>query len=712
MDRVIEGFVYGELSPLASGQISSDAYEQSASEMLNMIPDPRGPAVSRVGVKHKESLQAEVCKIFSFQESPTSSYVCAFTPLSTSIIPSVATHLGPNLLVNGEFNKDLLGWDPKVTGLATCDAKPSKLTLTPGVAIGETVVLQQSLVVPDSSVAYSVKIEGLFRGPTGAEGVRIDVGTTLHAVDLASTILYGDLTYQSIDISIPAPAQDILYLTITAMDWVGYSADDTSSYINCIRVEPTASVPPVTTTLVSVYTASQIKDLKAVRRPNTNKLIILHAGVTPYELDLTAGVWTLTAISFTAMPASWVTGSFPTALTFFQGRSIWAGFRDEPETFVFSVSASPYDLTLGITAADAFSFTIDRMGKIRWVLGTKSLLIGTENSEYKIVPTDADTVIKPGSIQIELQSTHGAGDVLPVLVGVETAFVSADSRAVRAMAYFWEDDGWVAEELSQGSEHITYPSITELDVAINPEPTLWLTLGNGTLAACSYQYKKGGSSAAKRITGWHKHSFRWPIESLTTVQEYGHSIPWVAMKAYVNGVHMIHIGPLDDNVSQYLDDSILRTYNALTTNITGLDHLEGLEVDVLSDSATHAIKTVDKGAIELDEPAQQVNVGLAFTARLVTQPMALITRDGTFRQQLGRWSEMFVYLLNSAFPLLDGIRAEEHGATTRMGYAQRLYTGYTNSTQLGWERDTVLTIEQDLPFPLTVTHVAGKVDKI
>jgi hypothetical protein len=215
--------------------------------------------------------------------------------------------------------------------------------------------------------------------------------------------------------------------------------------------------------------------------------------------------------------------------------------------------------------------------------------------------------------------------------------------------------------------------------------------------------------------GWHKHKTVWPIESLTVAENYGTSVPWVALKITdADGNNSISVCSLDivSKDPAYLDSSVRQHSNTPTTTVTGLDHLIGQEVEILAEGATHAVATVDyKGEVELSEAAQIVDVGLPFTAKLVTQPAALMTKEGALKYQLGRWNEMYVYLLDSALPLIDGLRAEEHEATSRMGYKQSLYTGYTNSMQTGWERDTVITVEQDLPYPLVISHIAGELEK-
>jgi len=708
--KIIEGFIYGELSPLMAGQVSAKAYAQSAKELSNMLPDPRGSVTSRPGITTVHTMAAEACKLFSLQATSKVSYLIALSNLWATIIPNNISRHEHNYVANGLFYQDSLSWQSNVVGAAEVEFVPRKVILRPGTVSGETAEIHQAFQIPDPSAEYQFSMLGLFRGPTEDQAIEITIGTTPGGDEILSAKEYSDSILGTV--SIGPPNASTLYLTIKALDWSLAPSTDTESYIELVQLFKIAPASSLTVSKIpSPYIDAQLKEVKAVRVPNENKLFLLHKDVAPQQIYTTDfNTWTLEDVTFIGAPASWVPGSYPTTVAFYQSRSVWGGMSGDQETFVMSKTADYYDLTQGSNADDGLSFTLDREGQISWILGSKTLLLGTINGEYKISAEAG--VIMPEDIQIELQSAHGGGEITPSMVGTETVFVSADSQSVRAMSYFWEDDGWVAENLSFGSEHITYAGLLELTPAINPDPILWGVLRDGTVVGCSYQFQHKGSKD-NRVTGWHRHRACFPIVSLTVVEDFGHSTPFVAMKTEIQGQSQIHIGYFDFGVEwpMYLDDAVQQIYNTPTTTIENLEHLEGLEVEVLADRATHARKTVVGGQIELDEPAQWVEVGLGFTARLVTQPAVMETRDGVFRNQLGRWSEAFVYILDSALPLIDGIRAEEFEANTRMGYRQNLVTGYTNSVQTGWARDTVLTIEQDLPLPLTVSHITGELEK-
>ena len=54
------------------------------------------------------------------------------------------------------------------------------------------------------------------------------------------------------------------------------------------------------------------------------------------------------------------------------------------------------------------------------------------------------------------------------------------------------------------------------------------------------------------------------------------------------------------------------------TIITGADHLEGEEVAVIANGASHPNKTVTNGTFTLDRAATEVEYGLAYTSTLTT----------------------------------------------------------------------------------------------
>jgi hypothetical protein len=83
-----------------------------------------------------------------------------------------------------------------------------------------------------------------------------------------------------------------------------------------------------------------------------------------------------------------------------------------------------------------------------------------------------------------------------------------------------------------------------------------------------------------------------------------------------------------------LDASTFSTYTSggylekTATALSGLDHLEGKQVQILADGAVHPPKTVSGGSITLDYSVPIAHVGLPYTSTLETQAMELSTKGG------------------------------------------------------------------------------------
>lgn len=84
------------------------------------------------------------------------------------------------------------------------------------------------------------------------------------------------------------------------------------------------------------------------------------------------------------------------------------------------------------------------------------------------------------------------------------------------------------------------------------------------------------------------------------------------------------------------------------TMISGLGHLEGQTVDILTDGASHPQRVVAAGAIALQQPASKVQVGLAFPAKMQTLRSNAGAQDGTTQGKKARINQVVVRLLETA----------------------------------------------------------------
>ena len=160
----------------------------------------------------------------------------------------------------------------------------------------------------------------------------------------------------------------------------------------------------------------------------------------------------------------------------------------------------------------------------------------------------------------------------------------------------------------------------------------------------------------------------------------------------------------------FVDSAV--TYSGVpTTSITGLDHLEGMAVDVLADGNWIKGKTVASGAITLAVAASIVHVGLHYDA--ILQPMRIDTDPAAGGTQglMKRVSKLIFRLLDTAgvgvatvanaTPVSVPLPATITGGVLLTGDVEVDYAA-------DYDNDATFIAQSQGPYPLTILGVVVK----
>ena len=330
-----------------------------------------------------------------------------------------------------------------------------------------------------------------------------------------------------------------------------------------------------------------IRTMQTEMSPNEFSMYFLCQDKAPQKLnyDLDADTWTFAAVPFVGIPSDWVTGNYPTTLTFFQGRSWWAGVQSKPQTFWGSKSndESTADneletLTTGTEANDGLEFSLSKAGRIRWLEGGNNLVIGTNAGEF--IANGSQGIITPDDIFVAQQSAEGGEAVNTILVGSMVMFISGDGRKLLAIRYQEDQNQWRANEISFTAENLTLnKKIINIAYARNPESIVWCLLDDGTLIGCTYD-------PYTDTMGWHKHSIA-NVLGISVSEKSGFSILSMTVQRVINGQAITYVEELGFD---YMDS--YTTVETDSANIS-IPHLAGQEVIVKINDAQHPNITLD-----------------------------------------------------------------------------------------------------------------------
>ena len=198
-------------------------------------------------------------------------------------------------------------------------------------------------------------------------------------------------------------------------------------------------------------------------------------------------------------------------------------------------------------------------------------------------------------------------------------------------------------------------------------------------------------------------------KSVASIPEGGEDQVWVIVERVINGSTVQYVEYLDSTSN--MDSYLTGTINSSSTSVTALDHLEGQKVQILIGDAVYPPQTVTNGAVTVDIPSElsskTINVGLGYVSELKTLRVEAGGQAGTSQGRKKRYNEVMVRLLNTVGVTINGDQLPFRTSSTPMGTNIPQFTGDKRVTNLGWDRDGQITVEQTQPLPMTILGITG-----
>lgn len=334
--------------------------------------------------------------------------------------------------------------------------------------------------------------------------------------------------------------------------------------------------------------------------------------------------WRIEDLVFNNKPAEWVGDNQPKFIALFEQRAYYAGTRKQPQQVWGSRTGLYENFTMkdGETVLDdhAFTYTIfsnDTNG-IEWLLPMGSLIVGTAGAEFKVSSTSLLDPITPKNIRISVQTHYGSTNVRPMRIGTSVVFIQRSRNRMRSFEYSFSEDQFTAQDLTIFASHILEGRVIEMQVQSAPDSYVWLVTERGELIGCTYEKNQ-------KVLAWHRHTTDGKYKSICLLPGDGNDKLYAAVEREVNGQTRTYIElfedtwePTTDVMKAFYVDSGLVYEGAPVTTLVGLRHLEGREVQLLTDGWVHPPQTVVNGGITLQQPCKRVVVGLAYTSKFVS----------------------------------------------------------------------------------------------
>jgi len=210
-------------------------------------------------------------------------------------------------------------------------------------------------------------------------------------------------------------------------------------------------------------------------------------------------------------------------------------------------------------------------------------------------------------------------------------------------------------------------------------------------------------------SGTHIFKNHAKVKSIASVSSDTENEVYVIVERIIDGSRVQYVEYLDSTLN--MDSSLSGLINGADGTLTNLDHLEGESVQILVGDAVYPNQTVSNGQISVTLPSTSgqhlVEVGLGYTSKLVTMKIEAGANAGTAQNRPKRFNEIAVRLHETVGVTINGDQIPFRSSATPVGQNIPEFTGDKKVTNLGWDTDGQVTIEQTQPLPMTVLGITG-----
>ncbi len=390
-----------------------------------------------------------------------------------------------------------------------------------------------------------------------------------------------------------------------------------------------------------------------------------------------ANVTVIRSLYSTDATAQWSEGAWsdyrgwPKMVAFHEQRLLFGGTSFEPERIWGSATSDFLNFRRGTLDANSWSRVLaaDESSRITWGASLGGgLVIGKPREEWLLTSGSADTSITPTTAFAKEQSQYGTADLQPLQIASRLLFVQDGGRNLLEYAYSWEQQNFESGDLAELALHLTRKGFKQLMYAKRPDEIVWAVTTDGKLLSLTYKRRQDAS-----VLAWAWHPTTGTVESVAVINgPNGFDDVYVLVKRTIGETDFRYVekldsytglalensaafydewlaDPSDANWTDYMAERVLLTYldssvriteDTATTTFTGLDHLNGMTVNVQADGATHPPVVVNGGTITLEREASTVLAGLPYTSQLRSMPFDVSLGDGAASGRKWKVSEI------------------------------------------------------------------------
>ena len=664
-------FTHGELSPLMRGRYDTRLYLKSCERLTNMMVLPQGASTRRFGIRFTEKFSAisNQYQLFEFNSIEGQNFLLMLLNDQLRIFEESGTE-HPSSPLAFPFPGSLL-INSQIKYAQTHDE---------ALFVHPTIQPRALNFNPITNVFTSANFT--FKNAPTFDFQDVDYSTAFFTLNVVEPGQAGNITS-----------------TVAVFD-----SEHVGGVI--LSLGPTADSPLGLGRLTSLV-SSTVMTIQIINEFHVNgkaPLPPLHTGFPGNESILEK-----VAIS--------TTRGWPRSVTFYENRLIFGGSEALPQTLFMSQIADYRDFSVGsANPQDAIVVTIssNKSSNINHLVADRSLQVFTESGEFS-PPQLEDTALVPGAMSIRKQSSiGGSARIQPVVIDNNTFYAQKGGRSILAFVYDNNTASYASVESSTISNHLIADVIdmTTLKGRSDSDAN-FLFLVNGDVVKRIDETLPVGTITSFQTIGEQNIQAWTPIVSKNGV--------FKRISAVGETLFFIVERTIEGEVLQYLekadfdllnDSSLTFSFGSPQIVVSGLDHLEGEEVNIIADGFVVTPQVVQSGQITVENAASVFEIGLDVKTEIRIMPINVSGESGSLLTIPKRIPRYFIDLFESQGVEVNGILIpnllfSEEFIEDPLPLVSDLFE---ISNLSGWDRRQTITLTQNGPFKMTVLGIGYEVD--
>jgi hypothetical protein len=348
-----------------------------------------------------------------------------------------------------------------------------------------------------------------------------------------------------------------------------------------------------------------------------------------------------------------------------------------------------------------------------WLKVLRSLVLGSGSGVWEIAARDE--IFTPSNLSCTIQSYRGCQAVGPVVVGNRLLYAMTGGRQIYELAYDFGSDSYADNDCSILAPHLFEGrQVVSMAYQADPWSIVWLVMSDGKMLSLTFIKEH-------EVFAWAGHETQGEIKSLCVLPERGREKLYLLVrrgdKFFLEVMADAFSG---ENVRDafYVDCGMSLASTAPVSLISGLEHLEGRQVEILADGAAHPPRVVDNGSVSLQHPGRVIHVGLSYAGEMETLPLQVLESRGSsvgMKKRIHAVNVMFYRTVTCKVgrgDVPDKPLDESAWRTVEPYGAPVIPAAATKLIRLagGWSEEATLRFVSDQPLPLTILSLAPEFD--